>query len=212
MAYADLLDNIREALGVTSAHDASLTAAITRNARFLLRNYNFRESVRRATTQNLALNAVTVGLPADAGKVKAVRLRYIHTGGTLYKRLRRMEEGSLPQRTEVGPMYYWFEPPNIHLDTPMPETGYDLEVWYQSTDPAINEAWLSTTFADVLTHRTIYELAPTKRKPEAMQVYNALWQEDLVVLANYLAELEFGDLEMKMGGDSHAYRERYPSL
>lgn len=209
--YPDLVPDIREALGVSTAHDASIIRGLTRNARYFLRNFNFRESVRRTAAVPLPLGATSFATPADAGKVKAVRLRQQSGLQFLYKRLRKREEGQLPQRAEVGPMFYWHEPPLIKLDTPMPETGLDVEVWYQSTDPVFAEPWLSSTYSDVLTHRVIYEMAPTKRKPEAMQIYSALWQEDLTVLANYLQEIEFEDLEMRMAPDARFVSERYPS-
>lgn len=210
--YADLVPDIREALGISTAHDSSIMRGLTRNARYLLRNFNFRESVRRSAALPLALNATSFPTPVDAGKIKAVRIRQLSGTAYLYKRLRRREEGQLPQRAEVGPVFYWYEPPIVRLDTPVPETGIDAEVWYQSTDPAWAEPWLSSTYGDVLTHRVIYEMAPTKRKPEAMQIYSAIWQEDLTVLANYLQEIEFEDLEMRMGGDEpRPGFERYPS-
>lgn len=212
MPYSDLLPDIREALGVTSAHDASITRGITRAAQHLLRNYNFRESIRVAI-DSVELGLSSISIPADAGKIKAIRLRALSAGAYVYRRLRRREEGQLPQRAEVGPRYYWVENGLIRLDTAMPQEGHQYELWYQSIDPVYMETFLSTTYADVLLHRVVYELAPTKRKPEAMQVYSALWQEDMAVLANYLQELEFGDLEMRMGGDEYSPSlERYPAL
>ena len=215
MPYTDLLPDLREGLGVSAAYDASITRGITRCARFLLRNYNFRESVKRSAALPLAANVQSFALPADAGKVKAVRLRQ-PGGGTgtaayIYQQLRRREEGSLPWLD--GPKYYWIEGANVYLDTSVPvgQVGLEAEVWYQTNSPTTAETWLSSTYNDVLEHRAGYEMAPKLRKPEAMQLYNTLWSEDIVVLAQYLQELEFADLEMRMGEDLPRYQERYPS-
>ena len=207
--YADILPELYEGLSISSAHEQSLLRGIENAARFLLRNYNFRESMTRATTP-LALGAVTAAIPADAGKIKAVRLRLLSGTEYLYKRLRRREEGQLPRFN--GPEFYWTEGDLLYLDTKMPAAGYDLEIWYQTVSPAAAEVWLSEKYKDVLEHRTGYEMAPKKRKPEAAQLYSGLWQEDMVVLANYLQELEFGDMDLGISDPGVPYRERYPAL
>jgi len=95
MAYGDILQDLREGLAVSASYDGRLMRGISNAARSLLRAYNFREALRRTTIPILA-GASSFTLPPDCGKIKAVRLVVVEGGTTLYKRLRRREEGTLP--------------------------------------------------------------------------------------------------------------------
>lgn len=209
--FGEILEDLREGLAVTAEYDSKLLRGIRRSARSLLRTYNFRESVRRAVLP-IAAGAQTFDLPEDAGKVKAVRLTYVEGDSTLYKVLRRREEGQLP--VIDGPSFYYNEGQVVYLDQKMPldAVGYDIEVWYQSVDPDVNEPWLSTTYEDVLEHRAGQEMALKLRKPEAHAIYAQLWEQDVAVLGRYLPELEFADLDISMGDRRVVNMERYPSL
>lgn len=216
-AYADLVPDVREALGVGSAKDSVVQAGLERNARYLLRNYNFPESLTYYASSTLADSATGFALPvapAAVGKIKAVRLKLTSESPPLYKRLRRREESVLP--TEGGPIYWYRLGANIAFDTPLVRNPvsetYVGELWYQTVSIATAESWLSDTYRDCLFHRTAYELAPLLRKPEAQQVFSALWQEDQVILASYLNELEFQDLDLRLGEhEVPALIERYPA-
>lgn len=209
--YGDILEELRDGLAVSSSFDARLLRGVKNAARTLLRAYNFRESVRKATIP-IGASTGTFALPVDAGKVKVVRLTVLEGGTRLWKRLRRREEGTLPY--EGGPMFYSIEGMLGVLDTPLPADafGYDVEVWYQSNDPDYCEVFLSTTFKDVLEHKAGQELALKMRKSEAYQIYNSLWEQDVAILGRYLPELEFGDLDLSMG-DTHreTVQDRYPA-
>lgn len=209
--YGDLVQELRDGLAVSSEFDGRLQRGIVSAAKSLLRTYNFPLSVRKAVAV-IAASANTIALPADAGKIKAVRLIVNEGGTTLYKRLRRREEGTLPYH--AGPVFYYTEGQFVVLDTPMPTdaVGYSSEVWYQTNDPAQAETWLSTTFGDVLEHRAGQELALKLRKSEAFTIYDGLWQQDVAILGRYLPELEFGDMDLSMG-DIHrgVSMDRYPS-
>lgn len=209
--YGDLLEDLREGLAVSSNFDARLLRGVKNAARSLLRTYNFRDAVQKATLP-IAAGAQSVILPADAGKVKHVRLTVLDGTTRLYKVLRRREESVLPY--EGGPAFYQISNGSLHLDTALPADafGYDVEIWYQTEDPTVVESWMSTKFNDVLEHRAGQELALKMRKGEAYQIYNSLWEQDVAILGRYLPEIEFGDLDLSMG-DTHRETalERYPA-
>ena len=212
MAYGDILQDLREGLAVSASYDGRLMRGISNAARTLLRAYNFREALRRGHATMMP-GLRSFALPADCGKIKAVRLVTEEAGNTLYKRLRRREEGTLPYYG--GPSYYWVEAGYGLMDTPMPHDAlnYQMEIWYQSDDPVFAESWLSTKFADVLEHKAGHEQALKLRKTEAFQIYNQLWQEDVAILGRYMPEIEFGDYDLSMGdGQRELVSERYPAI
>jgi hypothetical protein len=210
--YGDILQDLREGLAVSASYDGRLMRGITNASRSLLRAYNFRDSLRRATS-NILPNAPGFELPLDCGKIKTVRLAVNENGTTFYKKLRRREEGTLPYFN--GPMFYSIEGNMALLDTRMPSdaVGYFVELWYQSDDPAIAEVWMTRKFPDVLEHKAGSEQALKMRKTEAFQIYSQLWQEDIAVLGRYIPEIEFNDYDLSMG-DTHRemQSERYPAV
>jgi hypothetical protein len=209
--YGDILQDLREGLAVSASYDARLMRGISNAARSLLRAYNFREALRRSNVV-LMPGLASFVLPADAGKIKAVRMYTVEGGTTLYKRLRRREEGTLPYHG--GPSFYWIEGKTALMDSPMPHdaTGYRMEIWYQSDDPVWSEVWMSERYPDVLEHKAGAELSLKLRKSEAFQIYSALWQEDVAILGRYMPEIEFGDMDLSMGEvNRELVSERYPA-
>jgi len=212
MAYGDILQDLREGLAVSASYDGRLMRGITNAARSLLRAYNFREALRRSNV-TLFPNNHTFELPEDCGKIKAVRMYTVEGGTTLYKRLRRREEGTLPYHG--GPTFYWTEAGKGLMDSPMPAdaTNYRMEIWYQSDDPVWAESWLSKRFPDVLEHKSGSELSLKLRKSEAFQIYSALWNEDVAILGRYMPEIEFGDMDLSMGDTQRSLvSDRYPAV
>jgi len=210
--YGDIIEDLREGLAVSAEHDTSILRGVKQAARQLLKIYNFREAVRRAVLPVVALDE-SVALPVDAGKIKSVWLTTVEGGTKLYKTLRRRGEGQFP--TYSGPNFYFTQGDRLYLDQPMPAilaSPYNIEVWYQSNDPDVNESWLSTTYQDALEHLAGVKLSLKKRKTEAATIYGQLWQQDTVILARYVSELEFGDMDMGMGESSTTPAlERYPA-
>lgn len=208
--YGDILEELRDGLKVTAEYDGRLLKAVKRNARGLLRAYNFREAVRKAVVP-IAAGASSFALPADAGKVKVVMLTTVDGGTTLYKVLRRRTEELIP--VYAGPSFYRIEASTFFLDQPMPvdAVGYSVLIWYQSVDPDINEAWLSDTYGDALEHRTGREMGLKLNKAEIAQVYAGLWEEDIAILGRYIPELEFNDLDLGLGDQRTVALERYPA-
>lgn len=210
--YGEIVEDIRDGLAVSAEFDRRILRGLNKAARTLLMTYNFRASVRRAVLP-IAAAGSSVVLPADVGKIKAVQLTTVEGGTKLFKVLRRRGEGQLP--VYQGPRFYYTEEGNLFLDQPMPAvlaTPYNIEVWYQSDDPAWAEPWLSTKYEGPLEHLAGLNLALKLRKKEAADVYSALWQQDTVILARYTAELEFSDMDMGMGERSDVLvEERYPA-
>lgn len=211
--YGDIVEELREGLAVSAEYDSSIMRGIKQAARQLLKMYNFREAVVRAVIP-VGAGLDNVALPADAGKIKTVWLTTVENGSKLYKTLRRRGEGQFP--TYSGPNYYFVQGGVLFLDQAMPTilaSPYNLEIWYQSTDPDANESWLSSTYQAELEHLAGINLALKRRKTEAAQIYGQLWQQDTAILARFVAELEFGDMDMGMGEpnlDTPAL-ERYPA-
>lgn len=210
MAYGELIESLREGLAVTAEHDRSILREIKKAARTLLMIYDFREAVQWITP-TIAAGEWGVDLPADAGRIKGVRLSTVENGTTLFKVLKRRGETQLP--VYEGPSFYMPQGSYLYLDQMLPlgSVGYYLDIFYQSVDPDVNESWLSTTYEGPLEHLAGSKLALMKRKTEAAQIYNALWQQDTVILARYVAENQFSDMDMGMGETSAVSMERYPA-
>ena len=208
--FGDILEDLRFGLGVSAEHNRTMQRGIRRAAKKLLRAYNFRESLRK-DVQPMGPDVDRITLMPDAGKVKLVVLTTMDGNTRQYKRLLRRPEGLLPYYQ--GPKFYYSEGFDLVLDTPLPADGlnYELWAWYQSVDPDLNEDWLSSTYEDVLEHLSGTELALKLRKPEAFEYYNRLWMEDVPILARYIAELEFTDMDMGFGDTREVALERYPA-
>jgi hypothetical protein len=179
--------------------------------RFFLRTWYFQKATVKSDPAAIALGASSFALPADFGKGPlALRIRLVSDGTLVYKRLRKGNPGDLPHR--LGPELYWVAGGNVVLDSPMPESGYEYELWYQSNDLDLAEPWLTTDFEDVLHIKAVMDLALTDaRKPEVYQAFASAWQERAVGLGVYANEAEFNDIEMGMSPRSAGFLERYPS-
>lgn len=212
MPYSDIVPDLLDALALGAGAEPRVLRAVKRNVRYLLRNYNFPKSLVHYTTLALAIDIVSIALPAGAGKVRAVRLLDDYsdpTGVPLYKVLRRREVTLV--RSIDGPNEYMLEGSTLLLDTPLPEAGPKVEIWYQTTDPDAVETWMAEEFHDVLFHRTGYELSPLEGKPETQQVFQPLWADDQLVLAKYLNELEFEGMDIQALPRRSGFVERYAS-
>lgn len=206
MTYASMVPEVRDALTVTSAYDTLILAGIRRAVSYMLRNFNLPKSVLRFAPAAFAAATTRVVMPANFGKVKIARI----TSGGVVKMLRRREEG-VPSYGGALPEVYYMEGNDLVFDVAAP-AATTLEVWYQTTDPATVEPWITTDIRDILFHRACFEIAPIVRKPEAQAIFAPLWQEDLQVLAIYTNEQEFGGMDMRMGlADRTGISERYPS-
>lgn len=195
MTIATMTPIVREALGVSSSYDATtIPAGIRRAIAFMLRTWTFPQALV-TTNIAIALNAKQIALPATGvGKIRAVRLK--DGTGTLFKRLRRTLLGELPRAD--GPSYYWQEGNILKLDTAVTESGYSADVWYSSTDVTAADPWITVDFEDIVFTLSTMRLAQELRKPEVLQAFAASWQEQVPSLAQYLNEVEFNDLDVRM--------------
>jgi hypothetical protein len=128
------------------------------------------------------------------GKIRAVRVR--DETSSLFKRLRRTIVGELPATD--GPSFYWQEGNLLKLDTPVDEAGYSIDVWWNSVDVDLADAWITSDFEDIVFTLSTMRLAQDLRKPEVQAAFAQTWQEQVPTLAQYLNEVEFNDLDIRM--------------
>jgi len=227
MTVETLVPRVREALGVSNSYDeTTLPAAIRRAERRLLRDYNFPKSIKR---RNWWTDAVPVedrlgvgqfafklptGMKRDLGVIyRSPGTNPPHTTGWTDP-LKKLEGFRAPNTaSDAFARYYWLEGDMLVVDKPLytlPVEVVHLELTYQSWDVVENEPWLIEDFEDVIFILTVYRAAAEMRKPEVMQAYAALWQEEVVSLATYVNELEYDNLYMMMREARARHDERYP--
>lgn len=194
----DLTPVVREALGVSSSYDAlTIPAGIRRAIAFLLRTWTFPQAVARVNVA-IADGAQQIALPASGvGKIRAVRIR--DAGSTEFKRLRRTLLGELPSTN--GPMFYWQEGNLLKFDTAISGTGYSADVWYSNVDVDVAEPWITSDFEDILFTLSTMRLAVELRKSEVAGTFQQIWTEQVPTLAQYLNEVEYNDLDIRMKPD-----------
>jgi hypothetical protein len=210
-------------LGLNASYDATIIPAlVTRQARKLLRDYNFQKSLTRQTyaAPQVVATYPSFDLPAGAGKILGLRFND-PTNNTWSDMLKRRESFVLPNVdptwqsvdgiVDLSQRRYWQEGTKLYLAEPIDAslTGLNLVLWYQTVEPA-SATWIYDDFEDVLFTLSVYRGAAENRKPEVQQAYQALWAEDMQSLAIYLNELEFDNLEMVQREERTVYRDRYP--
>lgn len=195
MTIAAMVPVVREALGVSSSYDAiTVPSGINRAIAFMLRTWTFPQALEQINIA-IADGAQQVALPVTGvGKIHAVRVR--DAGSTLFKRLRRTLIGELPH--SQGPAYYWQEGNLLKLDTAISGTGYSVDVWYNSTDVAAADPWITSDFEDITFTLATMRLAIELRKAEVAQTFQAIWAEQVPALAQYLNEVEYNDMDIRM--------------
>lgn len=198
MTIAAMVPVVREALGVSSSYDAvTIPAGIKRAIVFMLRTWTFPQALEQVEVA-IADGASQAALPVTGvGKIHAVRLK--DGSGLLFKRLRRTLIGELPHSN--GPVFYWQEGNLIKLDTPIAGAGYSADIWYNSTDVNAADPWITSDFEDIVFYLSTLRLAVEMRKTEVAGTFQALWQENVPALAQYLHEVEFNDLDIRMKPD-----------
>lgn len=198
MTIAAMVPVVREALGVSSSYDAvTIPAGLRRAIVFMLRTWTFPQALEQVNVP-IANGAQQAALPVTGvGKVRAVRLK--DGSGLLFKRLRRTLIGELPSTN--GPLFYWQEGNLLKLDTPISGAGYSADVWYNSTDVDAADAWITSDFEDITFTLATMRLAIELRKTEVASTFQAIWQEHVPALAQYLHEVEFNDLDIRMKPD-----------
>lgn len=195
MTIAAMVPVVREAVGVSSSYDAvTIPAGIRRAIAFMLRTWTFPQALEIANFP-IADGASQVALPATGvGKIRAVRIK--DATNTLFKRLRRTLVGELPH--SQGPLYYWQEGAVLKLDTPIDGVGYSIDVWYQSTDVDAADPWITADFEDTVFTLSTLRLATELRKTEVAATFQSIWNEHIPTIAQYLNEVEFNDLDVRM--------------
>lgn len=195
MTIAAMVPVVREALGVSSSYDnVTIPAGIRRAIAFMLRTWSFPQALETSNFP-IADGASQIALPVTGvGKIRAVRIK--DATSTLFKRLRRTLVGELPHTQ--GPVYYWQEGNVLKFDTAIDGVGYSADVWYNSTDVDAADPWITADFEDIVFTLSTMRLAQDLRKPEVQATFAQTWQEQVPTLAQYLNEVEFNDLDIRM--------------
>lgn len=207
MTIATMTPEVREALGVSSSYDSiTIPAGIRRAIAFMLRTWTFPQALVMGSFA-IAAGGTQIALPANGvGKIRAVRIRY--GNGTL-RRLRRTLIGESPH--SGGPLFYWQEGNVLKFDTAVAGVGNNIDVWYNSTDVTAADPWITSDFEDIVFTLSTMRLAQELRKPEVQGVFAQAWQEQVPTLAQYLNEVEFNDLDIRMKPEVNSQNpnERY---
>ena len=206
----DLVPRVREALKVSSAYDADTIPAIIGDAiRFLLRGWDFPLTRTRWDSAAIPLAPATpsIALPAGFKKPYAVKLLVTQNNELLQKDLPRGAEDALP--SAYGPQSYSIVGGTLYLDTPMYEPNYFIRLWYKSILLASAEPWITTDYADTVFVRSVYGGANELSKPEVLQAYSPLWQEQVMQLGQSLVEDDYSDSEVIMRPEHQNRPPRY---
>lgn len=227
MSVESLVPRVREALGVSNSYDeVTIPAGIRRALKKLLRDYNFPKSIRQRSWNNHAfvpedkLNVGQFVYPIPKGMKKELMLMYVSPGDDPPKTmswsepLRKLEGFRMPNDggTDLA-MYYWLEGLYFHIDRALsvdPPEQLMLALTYQSWDVLENEDWLMDDYEDIIYTLSTFRMAAEMRKPEVMQAYGALWQEEMTSLAIYVNELEYDNLYMMQREATRPAPARYP--
>lgn len=210
MTIEALVPRVRKALGVNSSYDADEIPGLIRDAcNRLLRDYHFPKSVKKQ--DYLALAEGTNGFALPAGFKQELEIRYFDpSDGSYSDPLRKREGFRLPYPSGV-PYYYWLEGTNLRIDTPFSAamTGFNAYIWYESMDVDGN-LWITDDFAPAVRYLAITRGCAEFRKPEVMQTYAPLWQDEQTSLAIYTEELRWNNAEINMR-EARGYPScRYP--
>ena len=211
MSVDALVPEVRGALAVSSSYDdEKIPALIRRCINRLLRDYHFPKAVKRQDFLNLPLNANSFGLPVGFKKELEFRL-YDPVSGTYSDPLVKRERFQLAYPSGA-PHYYWLQGTTLMIDTPLNAsyTGFSGFLWYESMDTASNEDWMTTDFPDAVFYLSVVRGCAEFRKPEVMQTYAPLWQDEQTSLAIYLNELEWNNSQINMKEARGWPAERYP--
>jgi len=211
MTVDEMVPLVRSALGVSSSYDdEKIPDLIRRNINRLLRDYHFPKSVKRVSFTNAAAGDYRFQLPD--GFKKELEVRYFNPADNTWSDpLTKRERFQLPYPSGT-PYYYWLEGLYLVVDTPYPTSmvGFSTFVWAETMDAESNEDWLCTDFPDAVQYLSVTRGAAEFRKPEVMQIYAPLWQDEQQSLAIYLNELEWNKMDARMREAVSPITSRYP--
>lgn len=211
MSVDALVPEVRGALAVSASYDdEKIPALIRRTINRLLRDYHFPKAVKRQDTVDLAEGAYSFTLPAGFKKELEIRL-YDPVGKAWTDPFVKREKFQLPYPSGA-PHFYWLEGTTLVLDTPLAVSyaGFTSFLWYESMDSASNEDWMTTDFPDAVLYLSVVRGCAEFRKPEVMQAFGPLWQDEQQSLAIYLNELEWNNADIRMREPVAPPPARYP--
>lgn len=211
MSVDALVPDVQSALAVNSSYaDEKIPALIRRTITRLLRDYHFPKAVLREDYTNLFLNSQEFTLPDGFKKELEFRL-YDPVSLAYTDPLKKRERFQLPY-PDGSPTFYWLQGTKLIIDTPLDASrvGFSAFLWYESMSAALNEDWLTEDFPDAVIYFSAVRGAAEFRKPEVMQIYAPLWDDEKTSLAIYTAELEWNNADIRMREPAGYPSERYP--
>lgn len=213
MSVAALVPRVREALGVSTSYDAeTIPALIRRCIKRLLRDYHFPKALVKETFTPLAEGDFEFDLPSGFKKEYLVNFYDSADDGSWSDPLLKSEGFRLPEPEGYVAAHYWLEGTKLLISTPITseQTTLTLQLYYESWDVDTHEDWFTEDFEDVLFYYSVLKGAAEMRKPEVLQAFAALWEDERTSLAIYANELQFDSLEMRAREPRGWNRERYP--
>jgi hypothetical protein len=212
MSVDALVPEVRGALAVSSSFDdEKIPALIRRSVNRLLRDYHFPKAVQRIPFSPLADGDQQFTLPAGFKKELEIRLND-PSDNSWSDPLKKVQGFALPYPGPVHPRSYWIEGTQLWIDTPIDSAraGFGLIMWAETMDAVNNEDWLTEDYADAVFYFSVVRGCAEFRKPEVMQTYGPLWQDEQASLAIYLNELEWQNSEINMREAQRTGHLRYP--
>lgn len=205
MMISEFLAIVRGATLRGTALDTQAGNAFKQAVRFIERNYSL-PYMRRLVTVSGVTSAITL-TAADAAQLKSIqRVRWFDSDSQ-ERQIVQIDPDQLVSR-EPGndPAGYEFftstsalgvVTTTLTLDVPF-ETATDVEIlayFYSTVDltlPSDQSLWLLEHATDAVLSRTMINLAPIMRDPTVLQMYQALWQENIGTLIGAVSEAEQG--------------------
>lgn len=210
MTIEALVPKVRKALGVNASFEADEIPTLIREAvNRLLRDYHFPKSVKRATFTDAVAGDYQFALPDGFKQELEVRY-YDPTSSSYSDPLKKRERFQLPYPSGA-PFYYWLEGGNLVVDTPYSTSmvGYSTFIWYESMDVDGN-LWITDDFSSAVRYLAITRGCAEFRKPEVMETFAPLWQDEQQSLAIYTEELRWNNSDIIMREPAGYPPCRYP--
>lgn len=201
MTRDELIEDAREALGVSSSWDAKIKRKLDDSVRYFLRNWNFPRAGEIVKRNSLNSGTKEILMTSPSKRIMLVQLQDNRSPGqTFYKNFQRSSGFRLPHARDQGvPGWWWTIGDRIIFEQGLPESGLDIWVYRQHLDPSLGLEFMLEEIPDALLIHLVYTNAPGWRKTEAAQAYAPLWAEQVKSLAIYANELEFEGVFLEMG-------------
>lgn len=215
-SFSEFCTRLQDRLGLDSSYvqGGDIPSSVKRLMKKFLRDYHFPKSLQLQQWTSIVADTQTYTLPAGTKKPHAVYF-YDNSDPIKYGQpLTKREHRVLPH-PDGQARHYWIIGSTLYTDIIIDATtaaeGINLAMLYESLDVDANESWMLEDFEDILFSYCMYRLSGEFGKPELMQIFAPIWQEDRTGLAIYSNELEFDDLYIVQRELNSKRLARYPA-